>query len=296
MTDRIIEISEHAGKLSITLDNLVLECEGKTVATIPICDIGALVISNPRIIMTQAVISRLAAQGGIAVICDEKFQPTAMMLPLYTHFVQSERFRRQASMSKPLQKRIWQQVVSAKIYAQSKVLQELTGTDKGIEILASRVASGDTKNMEAQAAQRYWPALFNDLSFRRSNIGDSRNSLLNYGYAILRAVTARAICGAGLHPSLGVNHHNRYDNFCLASDLMEPFRPIVDKNVAIIVGEKTDSIEINTGVKRKILNGLLTTYIINNEERSLFSILSKVASSLADAFSGTAKKIWLPDL
>jgi CRISPR-associated protein Cas1 len=296
MTDRIIEISEYSGKLSVTLDNLVLECEGETIATIPISDIGALIISNPRIIMTQAVISRLSSQGGIVVVCDEKFQPAAMMLPLDSHFIQSERFRKQALAPKPLQKRIWQQIVTAKIKAQANVLTEMTGSDRGLVLLAGRVTSGDAGNIEAQAAQRYWPALFNDKSFRRNRYANDQNRLLNYGYTILRALTARAICGSGLHPSLGVNHHNKYDNFCLASDIMEPFRPLIDKTVALLIREVGTDVQLNTEIKKKIIEALLSTFYIDGEERTLFSILARTASSLADVYSGTRKKLSLPDL
>lgn len=297
MTDKIIEISEQSGKLSVYLDNLVLECEGKTIATMPISDIGALVISNPYVIMTQAVISRIASQGGIIVICDEKFQPTAMMLPLDSHFTQSERFRKQALAPKPLQKRIWQQIVTAKIKAQAKVLTDLTGSDRGLSLLAGRVTSGDARNVEAQAAQRYWPELFSDISFRRNRYANDQNRLLNYGYAILRALTARAICGSGLHPSLGINHHNKYDNFCLASDIMEPFRPLIDKEVALVVREVGGDVQLNTATKRKIVKPLLSaTFSIDGEKRSLFSILTKTASSLVDVYNGIKKKLILPDL
>jgi CRISPR-associated protein Cas1 len=296
MTDRIIEISEYSGKLSVNLDNLVLECEGKTLATMPISEIGALVISNPRIIMTQAVISRLAAQGGIVVICDERFQPSAMMLPLDSHFTQSERFRKQALATKPLQKRVWQQIVTAKIKAQANILTEITGSDRGLLLLAGKVTSGDTGNVESQAAQRYWPAIFGDKAFRRNRYANDQNRMLNYGYAILRALTARAICGSGLHPSLGVNHHNKYDNFCLASDLMEPFRPLVDKAVALLIREVGTNSLLNTAIKKKIIEALLSTFYIDGEERSLFSILARAASSLADVYSGTRKKLNLPDL
>ncbi len=296
MTDRIIEIGELSGKLSIHLDNLIIESEGKMISSIPLSDIAAIVISNPYVILTQAVISRLAKFGGIVVICDDKFQPAAMMLSLDANFVQSERFRKQAQATKPLQKQIWQQIVKAKINAQARSLNAVTGTDKGLKVLTERVASGDSTNMEARASQRYWPALFNNKSFKRDRAQNDQNRFLNYGYAILRAITARAICGAGLHPSLGVHHHNRYDNFCLASDLMEPFRPLVDKSVVKIVAEQGANVEISSNTKRQILSNLMCSIYINGGERSLFTILSKVASSLSDVYSGSRKKIWLPDL
>lgn len=183
-----------------------------------------------------------------------------------------------------------------KIKAQANVLAEISGFDKGLLLLAERVTSGDTGNIEAQAAQRYWPALFGNKSFRRNRYANDQNRLLNYGYAILRALTARAICGSGLHPSLGVNHHNKYDNFCLASDLMESFRPLIDKSVAFLVREAGTDIELNSAIKKKIMETLLSTFYIDGEERTLFSVLSKTASSLVEVYNGARKRLSLLDL
>ncbi len=155
-----------------------------------------------------------------------------MLLPLVTHSLQAERFAAQARLAAPVRKRAWQQIVQAKITAQGRLLKERTHNDHGLDAIAKSVKSGDTANVEARAARIYWGKLFGETVFRRDADGDGLNACLNYGYAILRAVVARSLCGAGLHPSLGIHHHNRYDAFCLADDLMEPFRPLVDREVA----------------------------------------------------------------
>jgi hypothetical protein len=170
------------------------------------------------------------------IVSNEKHLPAAMLLPLSTHSTQTERFARQAAVSLPTRKRAWQQIVQAKLRAQARLLEETTGADQGLHVMAGRVRSGDPDNLEAQAARVYWPALFgkeaSGEAFRRDPEGEGINVHLNYGYAVLRAIVARALCASGLHPSLGVHHHNRYDTFCLADDLMEPFRPLVDRVVA----------------------------------------------------------------
>jgi CRISPR-associated protein Cas1 len=204
--------------------------------TIPFADIAVLVTSHPQISFTQAVLAGLAAAGGMFIVSNEKHLPAAMLLPLSTHSTQTERFARQAGVSLPTRKRAWQQIVRAKLRAQARLLEEATGSDGGLGVMAGKVRSGDPDNLEAQAARIYWQALFgrgaSGEAFRRDPDGGGVNVHLNYGYAVLRAIVARALCASGLHPSLGVHHHNRYDTFCLADDLMEPFRPLVDRVVA----------------------------------------------------------------
>jgi CRISPR-associated endonuclease Cas1 subtype II len=204
--------------------------------TIPFADIAVLVTSHPQISFTQAVLAGLAAAGGMFIVSNEKHMPAAMLLPLSTHSTQTERFARQAAVSLPTRKRAWQQIVQAKLRVQARLLQETAGADQGLLLMAGKVRSGDPDNLEAQAARIYWQALFGKdapgKSFRRDPKGEGINVHLNYGYAVLRAIVARALCASGLHPSLGVHHHNRYDTFCLADDLMEPFRPLVDRVVA----------------------------------------------------------------
>jgi len=291
VSERIIEISENAAYLYIKLDNLCIERESQKLVTIPIEEIAALVLAHQQITLTQSVISRLSSTGAIIVFCDGKFMPSAMTLMLQGNFAQAERFKKQSEVSLPLKKRIWQQIVKAKVVAQSNVLRNLGKEDKGLKVLAQRVSSGDSQNIEAQAAQRYWPVLFNS-EFRRRADDIEENILLNYGYAILRAITARAVCAAGLHPSLGLHHHNRYDVFCLASDLMEPFRPLIDCVVVELIQNGCD--ELSPSVKRQMLRMIFSDIRVENQARNLFSILSQTAQSLVAVLNNERKHLWLP--
>ena len=241
-------------------------------------------LSNQHVSVTNAALAGIAANGGIVVVIDSKFQPAGMLLPLDTHYAQGERFRMQAVVAQPVQKRIWQQIVRSKILVQAKVLKKLTDNDGGLPHLATRVTSGDTGNHEAQAAQRYWPAVFNNPHFRRNREADDQ-----------RALTARAICGSGLHPALGVHHHNRYDPFALASDLMEPFRPLVDKAVAKIVCEYGENVVLGKEVKRSLISSITGLIEVDGETRTIFSVLAKCASSLEAVYSGERKKLFLPE-
>jgi CRISPR-associated protein Cas1 len=185
--------------------------------------------------------------------------------------------------------------VKSKIRAQGLLLLELYGKDRGLRALAKKVKSGDVENLEGQASRRYWPALFNDPDFQRRRDAEDQNRFLNYGYAILRAIVARGICAAGLHPSLGIHHHNRYDAFCLADDLMEPFRAIVDRAVVRWVAEHGKDSEMCKEAKAAMLGALMERYDLEGEQRTLFDISSRLASSLAQVFLGEREKLALPD-
>jgi CRISPR-associated protein Cas1 len=206
-----------------------------------------------------------------------------MLLPLVCHSLQTGRFAAQAALSLPAKKRLWQQIVRAKIQAQARLLEEKLDADCGLRAFASRVRSGDAGNLEAQAARIYWRKLFNDPHFRRDPDADGLNSCLNYGYAVLRAIVSRSLCGAGLHPSLGVHHHNRYDAFCLADDLMEPFRPIVDREVASLRDARGPEPPLDKESKRALLQTLLGRFEAAAESRTLFDWASRTAESLAAA-------------
>lgn len=294
--DKIIDISDSVLSLNVRFANLVVDCGdegGKTM--VPLTEVAALVLSHQHVSVTNAALAGIAASGGIVVVTDSKFQPAGMLLPLDAHYAQGERFRMQAAVAQPVQKRLWQQTVKSKISAQASVLKQLTTHDGGLTYLADRVASGDTGNLEAQAAQRYWPLVFNNPHFRRNREAEDQNRLLNYGYAVLRALTARAICSVGLHPALGMHHHNRYDPFALASDLMEPFRPLVDESVARIVFEQGEHVVLGKNVKRTIISGVTRLIEMDGEARTIFSVLAKTASSLVAVYAGNRKKMSLPE-
>ena len=291
MTDRIVEIGETAARLYVRNSQVVIERKGFPEVTTPLEELGVLVLSHPRLVLTQAVISRIAAGGGSVVVCDDHYLPVAVMLPFQTHTTQTERLAHQVALSEPSRKRIWQQIVRAKVVAQSTLLLELGEDDAGLSSLAQRVRSGDPDNIEAQAARIYWPRLFRDPSFRRNRENPDHNRHLNYGYTVLRAIVARAVCAAGLHPSLGVRHHNRYDPFGLAADLMEPFRPLVDRAVVACIRTTDPLAPLAPQVKAAILQPLMARYTLSGESRSLFDICARAASSLAGVIAGDCKSL-----
>ncbi len=296
MIEHVIDISEGPARLCVRNDLLLIERDGAEPATVPLAEISALVVSHPRVSFTQSVVSRLADAGGILVTCNERFLPAAMLLPLESHFTQTERFRLQVEAPLPTRKRLWQQIVRAKIAAQARLLRNLHGDDCGLAALVPRVRSGDATNVEAHASRHYWPLVFADAEFRRNPDGEGRNVLLNYGYAVLRAIVARAICAAGLHPSIGLHHKNRYNPFCLADDLMEPFRPVVDGAVARWSREFGPDAPLERNTKLALIEGLTGRFTVAGESRTLFDVLSRTVSSLVAVYAGQEKKLFLPEL
>lgn len=294
MKNRIIEIADSPARLRCSLGRLSIEREGSDSVTIPFADIAVVVLAHPQITITHPVLSELANSGASVITCDERRLPAAMLLPLQGHFVQTERFRVQAAAPLPTRKRIWRDIVRAKIRAQADTLSLVRGDDHSLPALLSHVRSGDPSNVEAQAARRYWTALFPGGDFRRDADGDDQNRLLNYGYAVLRAIVARAICAAGLHPSLGLHHRNRYNAFCLADDLMEPLRPVVDQAVAQLVDRYGADMPLDSSFRRTILDGLLLPLRLEHEKRTIFDVVSRTASSLVDVFLGERATILLP--
>ena len=270
MTDRVLDLSERPASLSVRNSLLSIRFGQEEPITIPLSDLAVVIVSHPQVSYTHAVLSGLAMAGALFVTCDEKHLPVSMLLPLVTHSLQTERFAAQASLPLPARKRLWQQIARAKILAQARLLKQRTGSDGGLGGFASHVRSGDPANLEARAARVYWQKVFGEIEFRRDREQGGLNACLNYGYAILRAIVARSICGAGLHPSLSVHHHNRYDTFCLADDLMEPFRPVVDRVVAGLRDDRGADMPLDREARRRILEALLARFEWNEESRTLF--------------------------
>ena len=295
MINRIIEVAETPARLRVDLGRLAVDVVGQSTVFVPMKEIAAIVVSNPAVSLTQAVLSELAGQGGVFVAMSEQFLPVAMMLPLEPHGTQTARMGKQAEASEPTKKRAWQTIVRAKVRAQWALLAALGRPEPGLEVLIKAVQSGDIKNIEAQAAARYWKVLFGP-AFRRDRDAFDQNRLLNYGYAVLRAATARAICGAGLHPCLGVQHHNKYNPYCLADDLMEPYRPLVDRVVLTIVERDGAQVEMSKVVRGEIISALLGRHQVRNEERTLFDLLSRSAASCARVLTGEDRELdlWVP--
>lgn len=299
MTDRIVEIATPA-RLSVRDAQLVIEqppAEQLMLPfTTPVNEIAVLLLAHQQISLSQAVLSRIAESGGSVITIDGKFLPASMLLPIQSHFIQTERFAHQMELPLPARKRLWQQIVRAKIKNQGELLRELHGSDQGLVALSARVRSGDQGNLEAQAARRYWQHLFPGQHFRRGSDEIDQNRHLDYGYTVLRAAVARALCAAGLHPSMGLQHSNRYDPFCLAADVMEPFRPLVDRRVAQWITREDAAAPLDSRTKSWLIGAVTARYIYEREERTLFDILLRVTNSLAKCITGEQRDPGLPDL
>lgn len=266
-------------------------------ATIPIEDIGIVILDDHRIIITQGLIESLLANNIALVTCDSTHHPTGLMLNLAGNTLQSAKFQAQLNAPQPLSKQLWQQTIKAKIKNQATLLKRFGKEAANLLKWAGEVKSGDPNNLEARAATYYWKNLFPEINgFRRERDGAPPNNLLNYAYAILRAIIARNLVGSGLLPTLGIHHRNQYNHYCLADDIMEPYRPFADALVCEIIRNGEDHTELNTSVKKQLL-GLATVDVLFDDERSpLMNAAQRTTASLAKCFEGKAKKVLYPKL
>ena len=282
-------------KSSVTCKNLQLVIKNNVrEATIPIEDIGFLVIDNPEVYISITAFNLLVDNNTAVIICNTNHLPNGMFLNLNSHHIQQEIFKSQIAASQPLKKQLWQQTIKEKIKNQGILLNKITNKANHFEFLSSKVLSGDTSNMEAVAASFYWKSFFNH-NFKRERFGKYPNNFFNYGYAILRAATARALSGSGLLNTLGIHHKSKYNAFALADDIMEPFRPLIDEAVNTIVQHYDDE-ELNTEIKSVLLQTLTRTVYFKNEKSPLMVALQKTASSLQQCYTGKRKKIKYPEL
>ena len=279
-------------------DKLEESFKQDTERTIPIEDIGVVVLDNRRITITTGAMEALLANNCAIITCDSTDLPVGLMLPLCGNTTQSERFRTQIDASLPLKKQLWQQTVRQKILNQAAVLSKNTGAIvKNMQVWANEVRSGDPDNFEARAAAYYWRNLFPTLpNFVRGREGDPPNNLLNYGYAILRACVARGLVGSGLLPTLGIHHHNRYNAYCLADDIMEPYRPYVDDLVVQIMQEYPDYSELNRSIKAALLTIPALDVVLDGKRSPLMIAVGQTTASLAKCFNGELRKIAYPEL
>jgi len=299
MTNRILDFSMEPARLSFRNGLLVIERTDKETQTVPLTEIASVVLGHPLITVTQSVLGQLGKEGIAVVCCDEKFRPSGMLLPIESHHRQSQRFESQSKLAVPKKKRLWQSMVVAKILSQALVLEELKGMDYGLRGYARRVGSGDPGNVEAHAARRYWTILFaeQEEKFRRADEDDARNHLLDYGYAVLRSVVARCLCGSGLHPAFGVHHRGPYNTFPLADDVMEPFRPAIDRVVVQMVRELDgDNAELRLDLdrKRRLVSAITDRYYAEGEQRTLLDLIQITCQRLAQVVEGTSDKFEVP--
>lgn len=282
-------------KCSITTANEQLVITSDSVnRTIPIEDIGYVIIDHNEVYISMPALNKLINNNCACIICDDKHLPNGMLLNLNSHNIQQEIFKHQINASAPLKKQLWQQTIKEKIRNQGVLLEKITSKANTFEFLESKVLSGDTTNMEAVAAKFYWKSFF-DQDFKRERFGNYPNNFLNYGYAILRAATARALSGSGLLNTLGIHHKSKYNAFALADDIMEPFRPAVDEAVNFIM-QHYDEQELTTEIKSELLQVLTRTVYFKNEKSPLMVGLQKTASSLQQCYTGERKKIKYPKL
>src|SRR5574344_2222964 len=270
----------------------------ETIRTVPIEDIGVVVLDHRQITITQGVLEALLENNCAVITCDSSHLPVGLLLPLCGNTTQNERFRDQLDASLPLQKQLWQQTVQCKIRNQASVLRDnYSVIVNNMLAWANDVKSGDSDNLEGRAAAYYWKNMFPAVPyFTRNRDGFPPNNLLNYGYAILRAIVARSLVASGLLPTLGIHHHNRYNAYCLADDIMEPYRPYVDELVADIIERYTDYEKLTTEIKRELLQIPTIDVTINENRSPLMIAVSITTASLAKCFSGELRRISYPEL
>ncbi|MRT91657.1 type II CRISPR-associated endonuclease Cas1 [Ancylomarina sp. 16SWW S1-10-2] len=265
-------------------------------ASLPIEDIGVMVLDHPQVTLSQALLSYLISSNVALISCDEKHHPVGLFLPLDGNSVQSERFKVQLEASEPLKKQLWAQTVASKIENQARLLERFDMDAKRLHVLVPQIKSGDSENVEARGAKIYWGTLFENHDFVRERFGDVPNPQLNYAYAIMRACVARALVSSGMLPTLGIFHRNKYNAYCLADDIMEPYRPYCDQVVMQMFydGELEDE-KLTKEQKAKILSILTTDVIFAGKKSPLMVGISRTTSSLYECFAGERRKIIYPE-
>ena len=284
--------------LKTTNEQLVIEMldSGET-KSVPIEDIGILILDHQQITITQAVIAKLLANNTALITCDNTHHPVGLQLCLDGHTLQSQKFKAQIAASTPLKKQLWQQTIIAKIENQAALLEMERAENKYLLNLAPIVKSGDSGNNEAKAALYYWKHIFPDfLEFKRERFGLPPNNLLNYGYAILRAIVARSLVASGLLPTLGIFHRNQYNAYCLADDVMEPYRPFADKLVCNIVRMNGKFLEMTPAMKKELLSIPAMDVMIDGQKSPLMNAVQRTTASLAKCFEGDSRRMLYPVL
>lgn len=283
-----------------TDSNLPDQIKKQAEITKPIEDIGVVVLDNRRITITQGLLESLLENNCAVITCDSHSLPVGLMLPLYGNSTQNERFRDQLDASQPLKKQLWQQTIKMKISNQAAALATCTGKNSPTMLRwADDVRSGDPDNVEGRAAAYYWKNLFAGIDglkdFTRSREGEAPNNLLNYGYAILRAIVARALVSSGMLPTLGIHHHNRYNAYCLADDIMEPYRPYVDELVYSIVKDKgINNLDLSKEIKAQLLSIPTLDVVIGGKRSPLMVAVTQTTASLYKCFTGELRRIAYP--
>lgn len=287
-------LSKKDNQLLIKFPKRKDEVERESV-TIPIEDIGIVILESSQITISHSLLSALLENNVAVVTSDIRHHPNGLLLNLDGNTLQSEKFTAQINSSEPLKKQLWQQTITAKIRNQAALLADRDVAVRNMLTWARRVRSGDPDNYEARAAAYFWANIFIDIpSFKRGREEAEPNNLLNYGYAILRAIVARSLVGSGLLPTLGIHHHNKYNSYCLADDIMEPYRPFVDSIVVGIVESGKEYSEITADIKRELLTVATVDVTVGNKRGPLMVAVQRTTASLARCFEGETRKILYP--
>ncbi len=296
MIKRTLHFSNPA-HLSTSKQQLVVELkdEFRTSKTIPIEDLGMVILEHPHITLTVNLLELLAENQVAVITCNSKYMPTGLFLTMEGNSEQTKRMSTQFEASVPLKKQLWQQTIKAKIYNQARVLERLNVGSTRLDNLKEKVLSGDPKNCEAQAAAFYWRQIYGG-KFVRSRDPETPNAQLNFGYAILRSIVARALTASGMFPSIGIHHKNKYNAFCLADDIMEPYRPYVDWIVLHLPNIQETTEGLSREQKIELLKLAQIDVVINGLKRPLFHAVSMTTASLYKCFSGEQRKILYPEL
>lgn len=293
--ERILDFSSARAFLSVRQKQILIRTDDQPTLSVPLEETAVVILAGPEVTLTQPLLAELVERNAAVVVSGPSHLPTGMLLPISGNALSTQRLYQQMAMTRPTAKRLWQQVVRCKVLAQARALAQFEGDPDSLRVLADMVRSGDPDNIESQAAARYWPLLFDGFDFQRRYDRDDANRLLNYGYAVLRAAIARAICGAGLHPALGIHHRARGNPFCLADDLMEPYRPLVDIEVRSIVGEQGLDAPLDTANKRRLVAAATQRLIHDGENRSGFEWFDRTAQSLVRTLTDRDARVFYPE-
>ncbi len=294
MIKRTIEISQQPAHVTVQHSQLVLKREGAVVGQAPCEDVGVVVVDQAGVTYSHAALTALAESDAVLVVCGRNHLPVGVLLPLADHTQVVWRINEQLAAGRPLKKQLWRQLIQAKIRGQAMNLAAGTPGRSKLLDYARQVRSGDASNLEAQAARVYWQNWLPEEVFRRDADASGLNSLLNYGYAVMRAAVARAIVAAGMQPAIGLKHSNRGNAFCLADDLLEPLRPIVDDRARELYRQGFD--ELDTEAKAGLLKLLAEDVRLGDETGPLMVAMHRYAASLAKCFRGEAKRLEIPEM
>lgn len=292
MVGRVVEVASDGRHLAIDRGFMTVSEKASEIGRVPLDDLAAVIANAHGLTYSNNLLVNLAARGVPVVLCAANHRPAAVVWPVDGHHAQAGRMSDQAKASAPLKKRLWRQIVQAKILAQGATLAAVGAEAGGFRLLSRKVRAGDPDNVEAEAARRYWPLLLGS-DFRRDQDGAGLNGLLNYGYAVLRAATARAVMAAGLHPSLGLMHSNRGNALVLVDDLMEPFRPVIDRQVHRLKLEGL--VDVTSDAKAALARTMVIDLPTSEGVSPVMVCLERLSNSLAKAYAGETNQLVLPE-